>query len=89
MRLSFNGKEHSTTKSQEQLLVNGDNQKHLSTFPNLSGGRRCLQKCLDEEKKLSVQDMHSPIWEGVPNSRQPRNSEAVLIEVDPIRKEGS
>ena len=45
-------------------------------------------KCLDEEKKLSVQDMNSPIWEGVPNSRLPKTSEAVLIEVDPKRKEG-
>lgn len=43
-------------------------------------------KCLDEEKKLSMQDKNSPIWESVSNSRHPKNSEAVLIEVDFQRK---
>lgn len=39
-----------------------------------SRGKRWLQKCLDEEKEAL-------------SSRQPRNSEAILIEVDPKRKE--
>lgn len=45
-------------------------------------------KYLDEEKKLSMQDRNSPIWESVSNSRHPKNSEAVLIEFDSQRKKG-
>lgn len=43
---------------------------------------------LDEGKELSVQNGDFLLWEGVPHARPPKDSEAVLMEVNPPRMEG-